>query len=97
MNSPTVDYGATIRAELERDVEKLLRRVNLTAPSNAAKRVVVGYTAAMHRGRDVVKTGDMLAGLPVVVSREANREVSVVARTRARNGAWHEVSDSIRW
>lgn len=82
------DHSAAIKAEIEAAVRALVARVSGYRPSGeeweptediVPQRVELGYTVAMHRGRDLYRDGDTIAGLPVVIDRYASRSIAVYA------------------
>ena len=83
---PTVDYAPVIRAEIEREIERLKR--DLEAKHNPrATRATVGYLRVMHRGEQLVQDGEMLAGLPVTIDRAYLGTIAVY-------NAYYDDSDS---
>ena len=78
---PVVDYSATIRAEIEGEVARMLEsfhRSRRCDPSmRPARYVVLGYTVAAHRGRILYRDGDIIHGLPVKINRSASRLIEV--------------------
>jgi len=84
------DHSAAIRAEMEADVRQLIQEVRrqprdwfndhdweVIGSNPEPCRVILGYTVAMHRGRDLYQNGDIICGLPVVIDQYASREIRV--------------------
>lgn len=87
---PTIDHSAAIRSEVEADVRRLIERCNadirgwwnegerlLNGASPGPRYLKLGYTVAMHRGQDLYRDGDVVAGLRVSIDRHANRSITV--------------------
>ncbi len=86
------DYSSVIRSEIERDVVGLIERISHQLDywksldwepvrrytSVTPTHIELGYTINMHQGRDLFVEGDIVAGLPVYICREASRSITVV-------------------
>ncbi len=86
------DYSSVIRSEIERDVVGLIERVGHQLDywksldcepvrgyaSVTPTHIELGYTINMHQGRDLFLEGDIMAGLPIHICREATRTITVV-------------------
>ncbi len=86
------DYSSVIRSEIERDVVGLIERISHQLDywksldwepvdgrlSVKPRCIELGYTINMHQGRDLFVEGDIVAGLPVHICREASRSITVV-------------------
>lgn len=87
---PLPDYSATIRAQIEREVEGLKRAfghghqrwesTNLWSVDDVeAQYVEVGSLINLHHGQPVLSPGDTVAGLPVRINSVYPRSIAVRA------------------
>ena len=83
------DHTATIRAQIETDVRKLLALLGSQRP----ERVALGCLVNAHRGRDVFKTGETVCGLPFTVDRSNIRSITVWYT----DYSWHSSFKTTTW
>lgn len=100
--APAIGHSVAIRAEIEADVRALIERcyaqedvwraegweIPADRDGPTPRYLSIGYTIAMHRGRDLYREGDLIAGLPVTISRRANRSITVSC-----DPVWVEMED----
>lgn len=120
------DYADTIRTEIERDVMTLIEDVewrikggwnrddgwNWDPKDGPVLSLSIGYLVATHRGRDIIRTGDIMCGLLVTVSRDYPRTIEVCTNEikawregwfdengdrREGETTWLSTSKSVQW
>jgi hypothetical protein len=97
------------RAQIEREVRELIGRCRREIASwqsddwevmggdPAPRYLKLGYTIAMHKGRDLYRDGDTIAGLPVVIDRYASRSITVFGDyVWVESHQWDDLMDDTR-
>lgn len=82
-----VDYSPTIRAEIEREVERLKTRLENVEDFDGdwvrvgvvAQYVEMGHLVNTHHGKILYSEGDLICGLPVRLGRCLSRTIRVCA------------------
>lgn len=87
--APAIDHSATIRSEVETTVRQLIKACaaqvcqwkkdewEILRGDPSPRRVYLGYTVNMHRGKDLYQVGDVIEGLTVASITEGNRAIKV--------------------
>lgn len=90
-NTNVTDYSSAIRAEIERDVSRLIERcwnqikqfeaddwwLNQDRGSIVPVVVWIGALVNTHHGKDLYKDGDKICGVPVRIDRSYVRTITV--------------------
>jgi hypothetical protein len=77
-NSDRPDYTPQIKREVEETVKNLLLRYSGYGEfSNEPEYLELGYLVAHHAGKEIFKTGDLVLGLPVRISRSNTRSLAL--------------------
>lgn len=69
------DYSSVIISEIEQVVSRIAPQIKPPFPFYL--RVKIGYLLAHHHGQQIIKSGDVICGLPVEVVQTADRFVKV--------------------
>ena len=85
---PTVDYAPVIRAEIEREIERLKRDLVSRGWVPAPTHATVGSIIALHKGERVIQEGEVMAGLPVSIDAAFPRTITVYNRDSKKQSIW---------
>ncbi len=85
LSNSNIDYSSVIRKEIEDAVKELIFAVENFAwgdewePANpiVADYIELGYIVNLHKGKDLYKNDDLICGLPVTISSENIRSITV--------------------
>ncbi len=86
---PLPDYTATIRAEIEREVDQV--KTQLRSAGASATSVDIGYVANSHRGYPIFRAGETVAGLPLRIEQ---RDLNTI---RVKTACNHGQDVVTRW